>query len=243
MLTPELSSSLARIQQRLGHLENKSFQDNIMMASLQEEQDAEANRAMMDRITIMGVRIMNIRRLKEEERNEVMKNKVREVLVKLNIEDPQPELVYVKHLNRQARNPDNAVLEVKLKNKQQAESIRSAFIKMRDSPTVENLNITPVVRLATRVRIEILQAVSRLLKSKDSTVSKTQCLQFVPKPVLKVFRKDNRGNEFPKVMTFIDSIVWVVDNNYENQLDLKKAYQRAGANFKGVIAQHFVIMS
>jgi hypothetical protein len=146
-------------------------------------------------------------------------------------------------LNRKSRFPDNTVLEVRFQNETQAKSIRANYVKVRDSEDLENFNITPTVRLATRVRVEILQAVSKLMRQQDSSVSKVHCLQFVPKPVLKVFRKDVRGNEFPIVMSFIDCVLWALENDLEKSLDLKKAYQKAGSAFKGRMPQHFVVMS
>ena len=53
--TPEVNSSLALIERRLGRLEAKTFYDNVMMAGLQQEQDTEANRSMLDRVTISGI--------------------------------------------------------------------------------------------------------------------------------------------------------------------------------------------
>jgi hypothetical protein len=243
MLTPELSMSLTKIEQRIGTLEAKAIRDNVMMASLQEDQDTEANRAMMDRLTVLGIRIPNIRRMKDADRIQTMKQKVELVFGKLCDEGQVFEIVFVKHLNRQARNPDNTVLEVRLKDVKQAADIRSKFIQKRGASEWENYNIMPAVRLSTRVRVEMLQSIGRLLRSEDESVSGAQCLQFVPKPVLKVFRKDNRGNEFSRIMTFIDCVIWVLENNLEKRVDLKKAYERAGSNFSGTLAQHFVLMS
>jgi hypothetical protein len=243
MLTPELSTSLSKIEQRLGALENKALRDNVMMATLREDQDTEANRAMLDRLTVLGIRIPNIRRMKDQDRIQMMRQKVEELFDKLKEEGQVYEIIFVKHLNRQARNPDNTVLEVRLGDSKQAGDIRSKFIQKRTSSEWENYNITPAVRLSTRVRVELLQAIGRVIKADDETVSRTQCLQFVPRPVLKVYRKDSRGNEFHRIMTFIDCVIWVMENNLEKSLDLKKAYERAGSNFSGTLAQHFVLMS
>lgn len=243
MMTPDLTASLSRIEQRLGILESKSLQDNFMMAALKEEHDSAANRAMLDRLNIIGIRIQNIKGMKDEERNPIMKQKVESLVSKLREEGQEIEVVFVRHLNRQARNPENTVLEVRFKSEQQAGFVRANFIKKKESPDFENINITPTVRLATRVRVELIQAVARVIKQEDSMVSKTQCLQFVPKPILKVFRKDRRGTEYSTVMTFIDCVVWVMENDLEKKLDLKWAYKRAGSAFKGTLNQHFVLMS
>jgi hypothetical protein len=243
MLTPELSTSLARIEQRIGSLETKSLQDNIMMAALQEEQDTEANKTMLDRITILGIRIKNINKMRDAERNPLMRSKVEEFISQFKEKDQEYQIEFVRHLNRKSRFPDNTVLEVRFRDEAQARSIRTNYIKIRDNSDLDNFNVTPTVRLATRVRIEILQAVSKLVRQHDSSVSKVHCLQFVSKPVLKVFRKDVRGNEYPTVMSFIDCVIWTLENDLEKSLDLRKAYQKAGSAFKGRMSQHFVIMS
>jgi hypothetical protein len=172
-----------------------------------------------------------------------MRQKVEDFINPLKEAEQEYEITFVKHLNQHSRNPDNTVLEARFKNEKQASSIRANFIKKKDHADFSSYNVTPAVRLATRVRIEIIQAVARVLKRTDSTVSKTQCLQFVPKPTLKVFRKDNGGNESSRVMSFVDCILWVLENELEKSVDLSKASQRAGSNFRSTMAQHFVIMS
>lgn len=243
MLTPELSTSLVKIEERLGTLEAKSIQDNLMMASLKEEQDTEANRAMQDRLTIIGIRIPNINKMKDAEKNPAMKSKVEELVTKLKDHDKDCEVIFIRHLNRQAKRPENTVLEVRFKDERQAGMVRSNFIKNRESSDLENINITPTVRLATRVRVEILQSISDVIKRHDGSVVKIQCLQFVAKPILKVYRKGPRGEEYVKVMTFIDSVIWIKENALDDQLNLRKAYQRAGSAFRGTMGQHFVVMS
>jgi hypothetical protein len=243
MLTPELSSSLAKIEQRVGQLEAKSLQDNLMMAAIKEDQDTEANKAMMDRLTIMGIRIPNVRRLKEDDKVKAMRTRVEKLLDYIKEEGQSVEVLFVRHLNGQARNPDSTVLEVKFASSKQASMIRTNFIKKRDSSELENINITPSVRLSTRVRIEVMKAIAGSLKAHDKSVTGALCVQFVNKPVIKVFRKDGGGQEYSKVMTYIDSVVWVMENGLEKKIDFRKAYDRAGSVFRGNIAQHFVILN
>jgi len=247
MLTPELSTSLTRIEQRLGVLESKSLQDNLMMATIKEEQDAEANRNMLDRLTIMGIKITDVRKMKEAEKIPIMKSKLEELLQKLKEEGQAFEVVFVRHLNRQSkgqnRNQDYVIMEARFASAKQASDIRTNFIKKRNAPGLDGINITPAVRLSTRVRIELMQAVATELKKSDREITKTQCVQFVPKPVLKIFRNDSRGNEYSRIMTFSDCVVWVIENDAEKRLNLTKAYECAGSAFRGMMPQHFVIMS
>lgn len=243
MITPELEATLVKMEQRIGVLEVKSLQDNLMMAALKEDQDTEANKAMLDRLTILGIKVPNIRKMTDQEKIPALKSKVEGFVEILLDEGQTAKVVFVRHLNRKSRNPDLTVLEVKFEDAKQAGTIRSNFIKKRGSPELGDINVTPTVRLATRVRVELLIAIAEVLKKRDPLVTKTQCLQYTCKPVLKVFRKNNAGNEFPSFMTFIDCVLWVKENNCEDQLELKKAYERAGSAFRGSVSQHFVVMS
>ena len=97
--------------------------------------------------------------------------------------------------------------------------------------------------LATRVRIEILHSVVDLYKRHDPTVERAMCLQYIPKPVIKIIRKTAAGTESVRTMTFIEAVCWVKENDYCNSIKLARAYERAGSTFRATMAQHFVIMS
>ena len=119
--------------------------------------------------------------------------------------------------------------------------LRTEFVKKQKS-LAEKININPLVRLATRVRIEILHSVAEAMKKLDHSIVKAYCLQYVPKPVIKIVRKSLTGNEFNTTVTFIDAIAWVKENEHRVLEDLKKARDRAGATYRGTMAQHFVIL-
>ena len=128
----------------------------------------------------------------------------------------------MRHLNKQVRGQKSAVIEVKLADAQQAKLLRAEFVK-KFNVFGKKINITPVVRLATRVRIEIMHSVCFYLKRNDPTITKASCLQFVPKPVIKVTRKTAGGTETSRTMTFADSINWVKENGLMDSIDLSKA--------------------
>ena len=235
----EINGSFARINRRLGSLEEKSFFSNLMMATLKEEQDTEANKAMLNRITISGVEIENLGNMTETEKIRAMREKVTGICESLKEEGQEFEIQFVRHLNNQVRGQKYSVIEVKFPDAKQAKEIRAAFVKKRKSLS-DKINISPVVRLATRVRIEIMHAVCDALKRIDTTISRANCLQFVPKPVIKYTRKSATGNETTRTWTFIDAVTWAKDN--ADVVDLKKARERAGATFRGTLAQHFVIL-
>jgi hypothetical protein len=243
MLSPELSASLTRIEQRLGVIETKALFDNLMMASLQEENDTEANRAMLNRVTIVGLSIPNLRRMTPNEKVAVIRQKVQGLFEDLQDEGQKFDIAFVRHLNRQLGPSSGSVIEVKLSTEKQAVELRANYVKKKkDSDQYDSINITPVVRLATRVRIEILQAVAKALMNKDPTINRAFCVQFVPKPIIKIVRKDSAGNELTKVMSFLEAVSWVKENNMERPIDFGKALKRAGSAFRGVLQQTFVVL-
>ena len=195
----------------------------------------------MNRVTISGVVIENLTRMNETDKVRAMRAKIEEIIT--NIKEPEQtmEVQFVRHLNNQVRGQKSAVIEVKLADAQQAKLLRAAFVK-KFSIFGKKINITPVVRLATRVRIEILHSVCFYLKRQDPTVVRATCLQFVPKPVIKVIRKSAGGAEVSRTMSFIDAINWVKENGLMGSMDLSKARDRAGASFRGTLAQHFVLL-
>jgi len=135
------------------------------------------------------------------------------------------------------------VIEAKFAAEKQAIDFRANFVKRKkESGEFDNLNIMPVVRLATRVRVEMMQAIARCLKQKDSTIDRAFCAQFVPKPLIKIVRKDRSGNELIRHMSFLESVSWLKENNMDKVVDMSKAYIKAGSAFRGTLQQTFVVL-
>ena len=95
--------------------------------------------------------------------------------------------------------------------------------------------------MATRVRIELMHSIANLLQRHDQTVVKAMCVQFIPKPVIKVVRRTAGGTELTRTMTFTESICWVQEKGLRERVDLSKARSRAGSSFRGTLAQNFVL--
>ena len=237
----QISSSLAKLERRVGSLESKSFYSNLMSAGLKEELDTEANKAMLNRVTVSGVELPDMQRMDEADRIKAIKSKIVEIFDLLSTPEQPYEVTFVRHLNRQIRGAKLAVIEVKLADVKQAKAIRNEFVKKRKELS-DKLNISPVVRLATRVRIEIMHSVVDLIKRHDHTISSAYCLQYIPKPVIKIVRRSLGGNEVARTMTFCDAVTWVQENNLQDVIDLRKARDRAGASFRATLAQHFVLL-
>lgn len=244
--SPEVNSSMSSIERRLGRLEAKAFFDNVMMAGLQEAQDTEANKAMLNKVTIAAVPMELAPTLNEQEKIEAIKSKANEIIDLVKQENRQYKAVFVRHLNRDVRGAKTAVLEVKFESEQQASNFRSDFVKRqkdKDPNLPAKMNVAPVVRVATRVRIEILHSVANLLQRYDHTIIKSMCLQYIPKPVIKIVRRSVSGTEYVRTMTFIEAVCWVEENGLSNSINLSKAYERAGSRFRGTLTQTFVLLS
>ena len=233
--------NLAGMDRRIGSLESKAFYDNLTMAALQEELNTEANKAMLNRVSMSGVELPGLWSMDEPNRITAMKSKVVEIIDLIKAEGQVYEVQFVRHLNRQIRGTKFAVIEVKFPDPKQAKDLRAEFVKKRKT-LPDKLNITPVVRKATRVRVEMLHSIAALLKRTDSTVIRAMCLQYAPKPVIKVVRQGSGGHEATTTLTFTDSIRWVRQNGMLDRLDLFKARERAGATYRGTLAQNFVLM-
>ena len=235
------SPTLASLARRVGALESTTFHNNVMMAALKEDQDAEANKAMLNRITFSAVMIEGLQAMSEADKVKAMKEKVMEIVN--SIKDPEQtfELLFVKHLNNQIRGQRSAVIEAKFANATQAQNIRKKFVEKHKELGLK-INVTPVVRVATRVRVEMMHSIANLLLKKDATVTKAMCVQFIPKPVIKVMRKNAGGTEISRTMSFTEAVCWIRAQGLENALDLSKARARLGASFRGTVAQHFVLM-
>ena len=244
--SPDVLSSLQRIERRLGCLEAKSFYDNVMMAGLKEEQDAEANKAMLNRVIFSKVNMPNLANLTDEARLNAIKGRINEIIESVKSPDKQYKILFVKHLNHRVRGQKKGVIEVKLESPQQAADLRADFVKMQkesEEDRATRMNINPVVRLSTRVRVEILHSVVDLYKRHDPSVVRAMCLQYIPKPVIKIIRKSAGGTEFARTMTFIEAVCWVKENDYCNTIKLGRAYERAGSAFRATMTQNFVLMS
>ena len=244
--TPDVNSSLARIERRLGLLEAKVSYNNVMTASLKEDQDTEANRATLNKVTISAVPMDSLSSLTEIEKIEAIKKKAKEMIDIVKQEGKEYVAVFVKHLNPNVRGQQKAVLEVKFESAKMAADFRSDFVKKlkdKDPNLPAKMNVAPVVRLSTRVRVEILHSVVNLMLRNDPTIVRAMCLQYIPKPVIKIVRKAQGGNEYARTMTFIEAVCWVKENDLDNYINLNKAYDRAGSAFRGILTQTFVLMT
>ena len=260
----DVRASVNRIERKMGMIEAKSFHDDLMMALLKEAQDTEANKALLNKVTITGVYLPDMTRLSVQERIKTMKDKIESIVNCIKDDGQEFELKFVKHLNKHILGQKRAVIEVKFGTVQQATDFRMQFIKKRkevealepnedggrtsarnsETTALRNrMNVAPAVRLATRVRVEIMNSIAVQMKKQDPTIVAAYCLQFIPKPVIKVVRKNQAGTELIRNISFIEAICWTKEQGLTDKIDLRKAYDRAGSSFRNLLSQHFVVMN
>ena len=242
----EVKLSLNKIERRIGAIEAKAFHDNVMMALIKEEQDTEANLATLNRVTITGITLpATFRGLPDADRIEVMRQKVKELVDLVKKDGQSFDIKFVKHLNRQVRNPRTVVLEARFGDAQQATNFRTQFVATRKDSEVaqfNGVNVAPVVRLATRVRVEILRIIAEQMKRMDNSIVRAYCLQFVPRPIIKIVRKNAAGVELTRTMSFIEAVCWTKEEDLIDSINWKSAQDRAGSSFTGRKAQFFVVL-
>ena len=182
----------------------------------------------------------------EQEKVKSIREKATEIVNLVKGADKEYTIVFVRHLNRTPRGAPKVVLEVRQNSNQQATDLRADFVqklKDKDPNLPAKMNISPVVRLATRVRIEILHSVANLLLRHDNSIVRAMCQQYIPKPVIMIVRQAAGGSEIVRTMTFIEAVCWVEQNGYSASINMARAYERAGSRFRGVLPQTFVLLS
>ena len=128
-------------------------------------------------------------------------------------------------------------VEVKFDSRETAFHIRSSFVQIKKAKLVDlgTLHISNVVTQATRVRADILRAVSDHWSSSGKV--KMFVSSFNSRPVLHVTDLPNSPS---RAMTFSN----VIDRYGKNikQENLEFAYHHVGKSFVGQLAQNFVVL-
>jgi hypothetical protein len=132
------------------------------------------------------------------------------------------------------------MVEVRLNSVEVAVEVRKAFAEKRkegDGKTLRRLYMSNSVTLSTRVRVDIMKAISKkVTNSKDSAY----VAAYSSRPILHVRSQGKSGEVTNRAYTFIDSIIKF--GKVLLRSDLDDAYRRAGTAFRGQLEQHFVVL-
>ena len=219
---------------------NKRFRnDNIMFARMREEMDAEVNGKKEDRTLVAGCVDPTLMPTEGKEKNAFLKQLATDFCKKL---DPlfDGEIQYAAASGRHDKG--NLMLEFKLDSVEKAREIRKTFAQKRAGNTLPEsfgrLQVMNVITQATKVRLEIMKAIARLIES-DSEVGYVPT--YLPRPILHVKGKAATGpRRHIKSLTFTDAI-----EQYGMKLDknhLGSAYDKAAWNFQGQMRQNFIVL-
>lgn len=254
--TPTASSDLASAVRELTSVTEKfqadvltrRQQDNLVFARLKEDRDFELNKSRENRFTISGLKLRGdqVPPRDPAERKDffrvILQTLVDEACPDL---DPKPEVkdVYV-NMRHGLGVP---FIEGRMDSVSSSSAFRIAGSKLAkaESPNFKGLFIANAVTLTTRVRIEILRALSTSLTFGDQEAF---VKGFSSRPVLCVKTKipdappgvEELSSDPGRNYTFCEAVEkW---GHTLSQGSLVKAYRKAKPAFNGCLEQYFVVL-
>ena len=226
--------------------------DLLVSAGTKEDLDKIENEKNMNRIVFTGIEIHDL--WAADLTWAIRLDKIKTALTDyIKIIDPEGtyELGYIRHLNFKLK-ATRQIFEATMGNESQAKGLRKAYgakVKAwrenKDFPdAIKGTSIGPSLTLATRVRIAILHALAKEIKSaKEDTES--WVIQHVARPVLKVETSHNNDTKSLITLGFAQSIAYfkqeLPHSNLSSQ-DLYDAYSIIGNRFGQEINHYFVIL-
>jgi len=233
-------------------IEHRLDQDLITLARHEEALDLTRNEKNLDRVLFSGVKIDKLEGTPAE-KIPVLKEAIGHILasfldVPVNEAGVKiiPEIKFINHLNPQIRT-DRRVIEARFESKEIAAKIRESFGKKKKEMRLSNVvpdvlggvNVNLSLTRETRVRIEVLKALARIVASNTTSDVSAYVMQYSPRPLLKVVIKKGDSN-FARVYGYTEAIEYVKERWTVSDQDLFEAYNKAG-NMKR-LEQKFVIL-
>jgi hypothetical protein len=216
--------------------------DDFIFARLKEEADADVNRSREDRVVITGLPSPRTPSSSHADKKRHYSDVVTRLITLSCVSaDPLPRVADVYINLRKDRGVH--LVEVKLDSVTGAQLFRRESVRLAKAEHEEfsTLFFSNSVTQATRVRIEILKALSKKL----TTATEDAYIQgFISRPVLQYRVKEGASSTADGVgrsYNFVDSMV-----KFGSRLmpsDLTVAYTRAGSTFRGAMSQYFIVLS
>ncbi len=240
-----LKESVSRLAERSGALETqvrlRRQRDNLVFARIKEESDGELNRSREDRVVISGLDRFSGSLTSHQEKKDHYKAVVADLVLKACPDlDPVPSILDVIVNLRREGNPS---IEVKFSSVAAALTFRKAAASLAkaEDPNFVRLFFANSITQATRVRIEIMKAISLKL---TTPTEKAYVQGFISRPVLRYLSRDPAVTHCAgtgRSYSFVDSV-----NRFGDlllQSELTTAYRRAGSTFRGAMEQYFVVLN
>jgi len=141
------------------------------------------------------------------------------------------------------------MIEVRLGDQKQAATVRRLFgalskswrIAKRTPANFSGLSITNCITKETRVRIDIMQAIVKVIKANSRMDA--YVVQHISRPLMRVSEKLDQGIR-SRSYNFTEAIAFV-HTQFPGKLtdqDLLAAYNRAGNKYGPEISHHFVVL-
>lgn len=212
----------------------RSKEDDVMMARLSEEADFTWNQTKGSRIVVTGLRALDYPKGLSE-RKEFLSKAMRPFLEDVlgeKVFDIYPRAAYVQNEKIPPfviRFPTEADC---------AKFKKDAPTKAKKYTHLEGVNFFPCVTPASRVRVEVLRAISRKLNTDERS---GYCPIYATRPILHVGPRVNGRVEPRETLTYVNAVL-----RYQHLLnitDLMFAYKALGANFGGCLRQTFIILN
>ena len=226
--------------------------DLLVSAGTKEDLDKIENEKNMNKIVFSGIKIHDLWAvdLTWAIRLEKIKAAITDFIKIIDLEGTY-ELGFIRHLNFKLKGT-RQILEVSMASESQAKELRKAYgakVKTwqenKDFPdSIKGMSIGPSLTLATRVRIAILHALAKEIKSaKEDTDA--WVIQHVARPVLKLEISQNNDVKTIITLGFAQAIAYykqeLPHSNLSSQ-DLYDAYAIIGNRFGQELNHYFVIL-
>ncbi len=215
----------------------KNFKScNLAISKIREELDADTNERKMDSLVLFGVRPNTRHPITGSfrDKNDWAHNEATRALKKFDKNISDRDIKWANTISNPSVTPVS--FEIKLGNRETSTKIKMIFrnLKRDDMKIPEDMYIANSYTQATRVRIEIMKAITK----KCATETERMFLhQFCNRPFVRII---NTRTKKERVLTYTDLI-----ENFGYQMkdkELEMAYRRAGFKFRGQMKQIFGIL-
>jgi len=243
--TDRPESDLALLAKRTSDFEafvRRRFKnDDFVFARLKEEADSELNKSKENRVVITGLPPPPLSLTSHSEKKKYYVDAVtRLVTLACASLEPQPKVLDV-YINLR-KDKGQPLVEVKFDSVSGALAFRHEGVSLAKAEHAEfaTLFFSNAVTQATRIRIEILKALSKKL----TTTSEFAYVQgFISRPMLQYKIREgarSTADGTGRSYNFVDAIAKFSSKLSDS--DLSTAYVRAGSTFSGSMSQYFVVL-
>jgi len=241
---------------------------NVLFTSARQSEDIDfvMNQANLHKVIVHGLVVEGIHDKEErKERVSLLKDAAKELLEAIKTESNKgprssaartldtPEPVFIKHLNERTRGPKEErprkqMVELVFAKADNAVQLRDAYAALNKQWKAEKeipekfkgIFLTPSQTQRTRVRIEVLKAVAKVINtSRRKEEGSAWVVAHLSRPVLKVtFGKEST----PRTFMYADAIKWSAGKYPVAEQDLLEAYRVAGSSFGEAIENQFIVL-